>query len=180
MAKIFRWLVRILLFFVLMPVLILLWVYAEDRLGSPELCTCPVDKVVVYKKHRLMELWRADTLVRVYRVALGRKPVGQKTQKGDYKTPEGNYWLDYKNPKSVAYKSIHISYPNQTDRQRARKRGVEAGGDIMIHGLMPHNRLAGKWHTFKDWTAGCIAVTNKEMDELWSCIKENTPISIYE
>jgi hypothetical protein len=92
------------------------------------------DKVVVYKSKRQMQLLQAGKVPRTYRIALGDSPVGHKRQEGDEKTPEGAYVLDWRNPKSIYYKSIHISYPNARDREQARRRGVSPGGDIMVHG----------------------------------------------
>ncbi|MBD0260812.1 MAG: L,D-transpeptidase family protein [Cytophagales bacterium] len=137
------------------------------------------DKVVVYKSKRQMQLLRAEKVLRTYRVALGDNPVGHKRQEGDEKTPEGDYVLDWRNPNSLYYKSIHISYPNAQDRQQARRRGVSPGGDIMIHGRNgPVVLPDGTWK-WKDWTDGCIAVTNAEMDEIWKMVKNGTPIQIH-
>ncbi len=136
------------------------------------------DKVVVYKSKRQMQLFRAGKVLRTYRIALGDNPVGHKRQEGDEKTPEGAYVLDWRNPNSRYYKSIHISYPNAQDREQARRRGVSPGGDIMIHGRNgPIVLPDGTWK-WKDWTDGCIAVTNAEMDEIWKLVKNGTPIQI--
>jgi murein L,D-transpeptidase YafK len=136
------------------------------------------DKVVVHKSKRQLQLLRAGKVLRTYRIALGDNPVGHKRQEGDEKTPEGAYVLDWRNPNSRYYKSIHISYPNAQDREQARRRGVSPGGDIMIHGRNgPIVLPDGTWK-WKDWTDGCIAVTNAEMDEIWKLVKNGTPIQI--
>ncbi len=137
------------------------------------------DKVVVYKSKRQMQLLRAGQVLRTYRIALGDSPVGHKKQEGDEKTPEGDYVLDWRNPNSLYYKSIHISYPNAQDRAQARRRGVSPGGDIMVHGMNGPVVLPDGTYKWKDWTNGCIAVTNAEMDEIWGMVKNGTPIQIH-
>ncbi len=136
------------------------------------------DKVVVYKSKRQMQLLRTGQILRTYRIALGDNPVGHKRQEGDEKTPEGAYVLDWRNPNSLYYKSIHISYPNAQDREQARRRGVSPGGDIMIHGMNNQTAWLGSIQHWRDWTDGCIAVSNAEMDEIWKMVKNGTPIQI--
>jgi murein L,D-transpeptidase YafK len=111
-------------------------------------------------------------------VALGGTPVGAKEQQGDHKTPEGRYILDRRNAKSRFYKSIHVSYPNEQDKERAARRGVSPGGDIMIHGLPNGFGWLGATHRAQDWTDGCVAVTNQEIDEIWELVPDGTPIEI--
>lgn len=111
-------------------------------------------------------------------MALGGSPVRAKEQQGDHKTPEGQYTLDRRNAKSRFYKSIHVSYPNEQDKQKASQRGVSAGGDIMIHGLPNGFGWLGSTHRALDWTDGCVAVTNEEMDEIWELVPDGTPIEI--
>jgi murein L,D-transpeptidase YafK len=137
-----------------------------------------VDQVLVVKSHRTLSLISQGTVLRTYQVALGGSPVGAKQHQGDHKTPEGNYILDRRNAKSRFYKSIHVSYPNDLDKQRATQRGVAAGGDIMIHGLPNGFGWLGATHRAQDWTDGCIAVTNAEMDEIWELVRDGTPIAI--
>jgi murein L,D-transpeptidase YafK len=103
-------------------------------------------------------------------------PVGAKEQEGDHKTPEGHYILDRRNAKSRYYKSIHVSYPSEQDKQRAAQRGVSAGGDIMIHGLPNGFGWLGATHRARDWTDGCVAVTDAEMDEIWELVPDGTPL----
>ncbi len=136
------------------------------------------DRVVVNKKARQMVLLKDDEVIKSYQVALGSEPVGPKQRQGDGKTPEGTYRLDRRNNRSRFYKSIHISYPSRADVEAARMRGVSPGKDIMIHGLPNGLERVGELHTLLDWTNGCIAVTNAEMDEIWQLVAEGTPIEI--
>ena len=136
------------------------------------------DRVIVIKKERTLQLQSRGKVVRTYKVALGGDPVGPKTRQGDHKTPEGIYVLDSRNAHSQFYKSIHISYPNSSDRAAARKRGVSPGGDVFVHGLPNGYGFVGASHRLKDWTDGCIAVTNAEMDEIWAAVPDGTPIDI--
>ncbi|WP_298267586.1 L,D-transpeptidase family protein [Geobacter sp.] len=137
-----------------------------------------VDRVLVYKSKRLMELRNGSEVIRSYRVALGRNPVGRKVRAGDCRTPEGIYRLDRRSAASRFYRSIHISYPNAADRAAARKLGVAPGGDIMIHGLPKGFEDLEEWHVITDWTKGCIAVTNAEISEVWRLVPDGTPIEI--
>jgi len=132
------------------------------------------DLVVVSKKRREMVLLRGENVLRTYRIALGREPVGPKRQEGDGRTPEGRYIIDRRNAKSKYHLSLHVSYPDAADVARAREAGVDPGGDIMIHGLKDGVRRDG------DWTQGCIAVTDEEMDEIWGLVGEGTSIWIEE
>jgi murein L,D-transpeptidase YafK len=136
------------------------------------------DRVIVLKAERKLILMRGGRELKSYRIALGGEPVGPKTRLGDHKTPEGVYVLDRRNPKSGFYRAIHISYPDARDRARAQKLGVSPGGDIFLHGLPNGYGWIGKAHRAKDWTDGCIAVTNQEMDEIWRAVPNETPIEI--
>ncbi len=136
------------------------------------------DQVVVVKSDRTLTLLSHGNVLRTYKVALGGSPVGAKQQQGDHRTPEGHYVLDRRNPKSRFYKSIHVSYPNEEDRRQAARRGVSPGGDIMIHGLPNGFGWLGETHRAQDWTDGCIAVTNSEIDEIWGLVPDGTPIEI--
>jgi murein L,D-transpeptidase YafK len=144
----------------------------------PQAQEAKADQVLVLKKERTLTLLARGQVIRTYKVALGGSPVGAKQQQGDRKTPEGHYVLDRRNPKSQFYKSIHISYPNETDRRRAEERGVAPGGDIMIHGLPNGYGALGASHRLHDWTDGCIAVTDSEIDEIWKLVPDGTPIEI--
>ena len=147
-------------------------------LPAPSQQSAKVDHVIVYKQKRKMVLMAGEKEVRSYRIALGGEPVGPKQRQGDHKTPEGSYVLDFRNPKSQFYKAYHVSYPNQNDAANARKLGVSPGGDIMVHGLPRAYAWVGKAHTLHDWTDGCIAITNQEMDEFWELVPVGTPIDI--
>ena len=136
------------------------------------------DELIVIKSERKLMLMRQGSVLRTYRVALGIKPVGHKQQRGDERTPEGEYVIDARKPDSRFHRALHISYPNEQDRESARARGVAPGGSIMIHGLPPERAKLGKDHYLWDWTNGCIAVSNQEMDEIWEAVDVGTPISI--
>lgn len=138
-----------------------------------------IDKIVVYKSRRIMQVFTGNELVKVYRIALGKDPVGHKCQEGDFKTPEGLYHINDKNPNSQFYKNLGISYPNEKDIENAQALGQSSGGDIKIHGLRNGRGYRGKLHLLKDWTAGCIAVTNSEMQVLYDAVPVGTPIEIY-
>lgn len=136
------------------------------------------DRVVVLKEARILELVSKGTVLKTYKVALGRGPVGPKVRQGDHKTPEGTYILDHRNASSRFYRSIHISYPNPQDRTEAAKLGVNPGGDVMIHGLPNGFGWLGSLHRMMDWTDGCIAVTDEEMDEIWRAVPDGTAVEI--
>jgi murein L,D-transpeptidase YafK len=136
------------------------------------------DRVVVLKKERTLELLRQGKVIKSYKVALGGDPVGPKARQGDHKTPEGVYVLDFRNAHSQFYKSIHISYPSEHDRALARQKGVSPGGDVFVHGLPNGFGAIGAAHRLKDWTDGCIAVTDEEIDEIWKAVPDGTPIEI--
>lgn len=137
-----------------------------------------IDSVLVNKSDLKMYLLSKGKKVKEYSIALGANPKGHKQQEGDERTPEGKYFLDYKKSDSSFYKAIHISYPNDLDQAKAKEKGVSPGGLIMIHGQK--NGLGWlSWASQSfNWTNGCIAVTNKEMDEIWSLVKVGTPIEI--
>jgi murein L,D-transpeptidase YafK len=135
------------------------------------------DRIVVEKAARRMHLMRAGATLKTYRVSLGRNPVGHKQQEGDSRTPEGTYIIDSRNPQSRFHLSLRISYPNAADRRSAASRGVPPGGDIFIHGL-PNGMASTAPFAVRDWTDGCIAVTNGEIREIWAMVKDGTPIEI--
>lgn len=147
-------------------------------LGAAGSAPANVDEIRVEKALRRLTLLEDGAAIRTYRIALGANPIGHKQEEGDERTPEGRYVIDYRNMHSRFHKSLHISYPNEKDRREAEARGVSAGGDIVIHGLPPGWSWLGAAHHAFDWTDGCIAVTNEEMDELWERIEEGTPIEI--
>jgi len=126
-----------------------------------------------------MALMRDGQILRQYRIAMGDSPVGHKVTEGDQRTPEGRYLLDYKKSDSAYYRAIHISYPNEEDSLRAKALGLSPGGQIMIHGQNPNSSLSPEEAQRYNWTDGCIAITNAQMDELWRAIDEGTPIEIW-
>jgi murein L,D-transpeptidase YafK len=136
------------------------------------------DRVIVMKKERTLTLMSQGKVLKTYKVALGGDPVGAKTRQGDHKTPEGVYQLDRRNAQSQFYKSIHISYPDAKDTTRAKKLGVSPGGDVYVHGLPNGYKWLGAGHRLKDWTDGCVAVTDEEIDEIWRVVPDGTVIEI--
>lgn len=144
----------------------------------------PISIIQVYKKNRILILKHNDQIIRKYPIRLGFDPVGHKVQEGDGKTPEGRYKIDWRNSKSAFYKSLHISYPNEIDQKNAKNLGVSAGGDIMIHGSAKTIQMKilpslVKYFPKGDWTLGCIAVRNVDMDEIWELVDDKTIIEIY-
>ncbi len=136
------------------------------------------DCILVEKAKRTLTLFREGKVLKTYPVALGPNPVGPKEREGDNKTPEGVYRIDWRNPKSQYHLSLHISYPNETDVARAKKLGVSPGGDIMIHGLPNGRGAIGAAHLLMDWTVGCVAVTDEEIEEIWKSVSDGTSIEI--
>jgi murein L,D-transpeptidase YafK len=136
-----------------------------------------IDRILVEKAERKLSIFRDGKKLKIYRIALGHNPVGAKEQEGDMKTPEGFYTIDYRNPNSDYHLALHISYPSEEDNARAAAHAVNAGFDIEIHGL-PNGHKSADLHPWKDWTAGCIAVTDKEIEELWRVTPDGTPIEI--
>ncbi len=139
-----------------------------------------IDKVFVDKSARTLQLLSDSKVIKSYHIALGGNPVGHKQQQGDKRTPTGSYTLDYKNEKSKFYRSIHVSYPNAADKARAKSRGVSPGGDIMIHGQKNGFGHLAAVNQQRDWTDGCIAVTDHEMDEIMDVVALGIPIEIVE
>jgi murein L,D-transpeptidase YafK len=137
------------------------------------------DLVIVHKSQRTLQLMHQGHVLKTFRIALGPDPAGPKRQEGDGRTPEGVYVLDWRNPNSSFYRAIHISYPRKGDETHAVRWGVRPGGLIMVHGLpngVTPDRIG---HPSVDWTNGCIAVTNEEMDEIWARVEDGTTIIIY-
>ena len=145
--------------------------------------TKPVTTIEVFKQQRQLKLKHHDQIIRSYPFRLGFNPIGHKQFEGDGKTPEGTYTIDWRNPQSAYYKSLHISYPNPNDLAYAKQRQKSAGGDVMIHGTVPTPATAfpasSTYMPRKDWTLGCIAVTNADMDEIWQLVKNGTQIIIH-
>ncbi|MCB2145399.1 MAG: L,D-transpeptidase family protein [Deltaproteobacteria bacterium] len=138
----------------------------------------PADKVLIEKQSRRLTLISKGEVIKTYTIALGGNPVGPKEREGDNKTPEGIYFIDSRNGNSGFHLSLHISYPNELDKMRARERGVCTGGDIMIHGIKNGFSPVGASHAESDWTQGCIAVTNQEMEEIYKLVPNGTLVEI--
>ena len=136
------------------------------------------DLVIVDKSKTRLYLMKDNKVLKSFRVALGARPKGHKQQEGDERTPEGRYMLDYKKADSDFYKAIHVSYPNEADIQRARELGVDPGGQIMIHGQKNSLSKVSFTRQSRNWTDGCIAVTNSAMDIIWEAVDPGTPIVI--
>jgi murein L,D-transpeptidase YafK len=138
----------------------------------------PADRVLIEKKMRRLTLLRNNSVIHTYRVALGTRPDGAKRCEGDLRTPEGLYVIDARKTNSQFHRSIRISYPNSADRAAARKLGCNPGGDIYIHGLPNGQSWIGARHVARDWTWGCIAVTDQEIEEIWRLAPNGTPVEI--
>jgi len=134
--------------------------------------------VLVLKAPRRLLLVRGNRVLRDYTVALGKNPEGPKRHHLDARTPEGRYVIDGRTADSRFHRALHISYPNDADREFARRAGVAPGDGVMIHGLPNGERWVGEAHRDYDWTNGCIAVTDDEMDEIWELVDDGTPIEI--
>lgn len=148
--------------------------YPEEKLPQ----NIDIDKLVVYKSKRQLLAYSNGSLIKTYKIALGGQPVGHKEFEGDKKTPEGIYTINDKNPHSGYHKNLGVSYPNQEDIANAKRLGKPAGGDIKLHGLRNKTGYISKLHRWKDWTLGCIALTDSEIDELYNAVKVGTSIEI--
>jgi len=138
----------------------------------------PADKILIEKKRRRLTLISKGEVLKTYKIALGGNPIGPKERQGDNKTPEGTYIIDSRNKDSRYHLSLHISYPNEKDKQRAKELGVSPGGDIMIHGIKNGFSWVGDLHTEVDWTKGCIAVTDEEIVEIEKLAPNSTIVEI--
>jgi murein L,D-transpeptidase YafK len=136
------------------------------------------DKVLIEKAARKLHLFQNGKAFRTFKIALGIRPVGDKKKEGDFKTPEGRYLLDGRNQNSDFFLAIHVSYPSEADRREARRLGVDPGGAIMIHGQPNEPTRSETYYRTRDWTNGCIAVSNSDMIDIWLMTDENTPIEI--
>jgi len=138
-----------------------------------------VDRVVVQKANRSMQLIQSGKVIRSYKVALGQDPIGHKSQQGDSRTPEGVYTVDFRRAQSRFNLALRVSYPNERDRQLAAARGVDPGGEIYIHGQPTAGVSPARFaETGPDWTDGCISVTNPEMQEVFALVRDGTPVEI--
>ncbi len=159
---------------IFLVVLVSYYFYPEMKLPK----NIPVDSIVVYKSKRQLLAYSNGKLLKTYKISLGKKPTGHKQIEGDKRTPEGVYYINAKNPESSYHKNLGISYPNKTDIETAREIGKLSGGDIKIHGLKNNLGFIGKFQRWYDWTAGCIALTNQEVDELYDATIIGTKIEI--
>jgi murein L,D-transpeptidase YafK len=153
------------------------YLYAHSN-WKPVPSETTIDRIVVEKAARKLSIFRDGRQLKTYRVALGRSPIGPKEKEGDMKTPEGIYKIDSRNSQSSFHLALHISYPSANDNARAAERGVSAGFDIMIHGIANGRGWIGAFHRWEDWTAGCIALTDEEIKELWRVTPDGTTIEI--
>ncbi len=139
-----------------------------------------IDRIVVIKKERKMYLYKGNKVTSVFPVSLGKNPVGTKVKRGDNKTPEGQFWIHRKLCSPKYYRSLCISYPRPQDKARAAARGVNPGGDITIHAQPTWNAdgKGDKYTLSRNWTQGCVAVTNSAMNQLWYAVREGVPVTI--
>ena len=136
-------------------------------------------KILILKSaHKLRLLDSDNNVVRAYPIAIGRGGLEPKQRQGDHKSPEGLYVIDGRKQNSQFHRALHVSYPNQFDRQRAKQLGVDAGGDIMIHGIQNGLGWIGPIHRIVDWTDGCFAVTDAEIEEIYAAVPDGTPVEI--
>jgi tetratricopeptide (TPR) repeat protein len=138
----------------------------------------PADKILIEKKERRLTLLSRGEVLKTYKIALGGNPIGPKERRGDNKTPEGTYIVDSRNKDSGYHLSLHISYPNEKDKKRARELDISPGGDIMIHGIKNGFSWVGDSHAEVDWTKGCIAVTDEEIEEIDKLAPNGTIVEI--
>lgn len=136
------------------------------------------DSIIVFKEKREMILLSKGKELKRYSISLGKNPEGHKMQEGDKKTPEGAYRIEFKNSNSKYHLSLRISYPSSSDKQNAESRGVDPGSDIMIHGLPNNMGMLEDYYLSNDWTDGCIAVSNQEIEEIWNAVDVGIPIMI--
>jgi len=148
--------------------------YPEEKLPL----NTQVDYLVIQKSNRKLLAYSKNKLIKTYQISLGDHPLGHKEIEGDEKTPEGIYTINAKNPNSGYHKNLGVSYPNQQDIAKAKRLNKSPGGDIKIHGIRNHLSFIGKFQRFFDWTNGCMALTNSEIDELYRAVKIGTTIEI--
>lgn len=159
-------------------VLVIVTYAAAHHVSNPLPQGTTIDRIIVEKAARKLSIFANSRKLKSYRVALGRNPVGSKQQEGDMKTPEGIYKIDSRNPQSAYHLALHISYPSDEDKAGAAERGVSAGFDIMIHGIQNGMGWIGAFHRLHDWTAGCIALTDEEIEELWRVTPDGTAVEL--
>ena len=160
--------------YLLILVLTVYYFYPEDKLPLHII----IDKLEVYKSKRRLLVYSNGQLVKTYKISLGRQPIGDKEFEGDKKTPEGLYFINDNNHNSGYHKNLGISYPKKEDIQNAKRLGKLAGGEVKIHGFRNKTGFIGKFHRWYDWTQGCIALTDEEIDELYKAVKIGAQIEI--
>lgn len=148
------------------------------RIDNPLPANVAAEKVLIEKSKRRLTLLNKNVTLKAYEISLGKEPSGKKAEEGDGRTPEGIYTIDRRKLKSSYHRALHISYPNPEDTAQAKARGISAGGDIMIHGLPNGIGFIGRLHIKRDWTLGCIAVTNPEIEEIWRVVPDGTTVEI--
>ena len=166
--------------FILITILLIILLSYNYFPYSPILQGTVVEKLVVDKSEREFMVYSNGSIVKTFSISLGDSPIGHKEKEGDEKTPEGIYFINAKAGKGVSgfHKNLGISYPSQKDKLNARQKGFSPGGDIKIHGLKNGLGFIGRLQSWRDWTNGCMAVTNDEMDDLFKHVKIGTPITI--
>ena len=152
-----------LILLITLVIILVYYIFPERKLPKGS----KVDKILVEKSKRQMYVFSKDLKLKTYTISLGFRPKGKKQFEQDGKTPEGKYFIISKNSNSIAHKSFGISYPNAADKKYAAQKSKSTGGNIMIHGMMNGKGYWGKFHRFIDWTGGCIALTDSEMDDLF-------------
>jgi len=150
----------------------------EKKMSDDAIRRGPVDRILIEKNARRLMLISQGEVLKSYKIALGGNPIGPKERQGDNKTPEGTYVIDGRNKDSRFHLSLHISYPNERDKKRAKKLGVSPGGDIMIHGIKNGFSWVGDAHTAVDWTKGCVAVTDEGIEEISKLAPNGTIVEI--
>lgn len=162
-------LIKLILFFL---------IFSTARAGSEEVVIKNIDYIKIIKSERKLYAYSKGKLLKIYKIALGRNPVGGKMREGDNKTPEGSYKIISKNPRSKYHLSLKISYPSVLDIKNAEDLKVNAGGDIMIHGIRNGFGFIGKYHSKLDWTQGCAAVSNEEIEEIYEAVDVGAEVNI--
>lgn len=162
----------------LLTTVLLLLLFAQNLAAQDPQSQQKADRVLVKKSESRLYLMNNGKIIKDFHVVFGENPHGHKQQEGDKRTPEGRYTLDFKKSDSAYYKAIRISYPNKQDIQRAKERGQKPGGQIMIHGQKNGRGWLAPFSRFFNWTDGCIAVTDAEIEEIWAAVDVGTPIEI--
>ncbi|MDZ5650148.1 L,D-transpeptidase family protein [Nitrospirillum sp. BR 11828] len=154
------------------------FVLGRGKEQAPLPATAQADSILIEKSRHRLTLYRDGQVLRSYAVALGSGGLDAKTREGDRKTPEGHYHIDSRNPHSAFHLALHVSYPETQDVAAAKARGQDPGGEIMIHGIRNGMGWLSGWHRVMDWTAGCVAVTDTEIEEIWRVVPNGTPVDI--